>query len=130
MVLANGKVIFSYGDVGRVSKIASVRKSILAMLMGKYVIEGKIDTSKNVKQLGLDDQIPFTPLEGKATLEQLMTARSGIYRDLPDPVMPQSRDYRSCRYPRFREHQTQASWSPPRSRLPVTNLRETKRSTL
>jgi hypothetical protein len=31
MVLANGKVIFSYGDVAHVSKIASVRKSVLAM---------------------------------------------------------------------------------------------------
>ena len=84
MVLANGKVIFSYGDVSHVSKIASVRKSILAILMGKYVIAGKIDPSKNVKQLGLDDEIPFTPLEEKATLEQLMTARSGIYRDQPN----------------------------------------------
>jgi CubicO group peptidase (beta-lactamase class C family) len=83
MVIMNGKVIFSYGDVTHASKIASVRKSVLSMLMGKYVVSGQIDMSKTVKQLGLDDKIPFTPLEASATLEQLMAARSGIYRDLP-----------------------------------------------
>src|SRR5947209_2834844 len=30
-----GQVIFEYGDVKRVSKVASVRKSVLAMLFGK-----------------------------------------------------------------------------------------------
>lgn len=100
MVLANGKVIFSYGDVSHVSKIASVRKSILAILMGKYVIEGKIDTGKTVKQLGLDDTVPFTALEEKATLEQLMTARSGIYRDLPDgDLLVQQAPSRGSVYP-------------------------------
>ncbi len=59
MVLANGKVIFSYGDVAHVSKIASVRKSVLAMLMGKYVISGQIDASKTVKQMGLEDKVLF-----------------------------------------------------------------------
>jgi CubicO group peptidase (beta-lactamase class C family) len=83
MVVANGRVIFSYGDLAHVSKVASVRKSILSMLMGKYVVSGNIDMSKTVKQLGLNDTIPFSALEEKATLEQLMTARSGIYRDLP-----------------------------------------------
>ncbi len=100
IVLANGKVVFSYGDVAHVSKIASVRKSVLAMLMGKYVISNKIDTSKNVEQLGLDDKIPFTPLEAKATLEQLMTARSGIYRDLPDnDILVQQAPSRGSVYP-------------------------------
>jgi CubicO group peptidase (beta-lactamase class C family) len=99
MVLANGKVIFSYGDVTYVSKIASVRKSILSMLMGKYVIAGKIDPSKTVKQLRLDDQIPFTPLEEKATLEQLMAARSGIYRDPPKDDLTRQVPMRGSVYP-------------------------------
>ncbi len=99
MVLANGKVIFSYGDVTHVSKIASVRKSILSMLMGKYVIAGKIDTSKTVKQLGLDDQIPFTTLEERATLEQLMAARSGIYRDPPEDDLTRQAPMRGSVYP-------------------------------
>jgi CubicO group peptidase (beta-lactamase class C family) len=79
MVIVGGRVIFSYGDVTHTSKVASVRKSVLGMLYGKYVINGKIDTSKTVKELGLDDKVPFLPMEEKATLEQLMASRSGIY---------------------------------------------------
>src|SRR5260370_13783271 len=48
-----GQVIFEYGDVKRVSKVASVRKSVLAMLYGKYFAEGEIDLNKTVEQLGL-----------------------------------------------------------------------------
>ena len=80
IVIANGKIIFSYGDVAQVSKIASVRKSILSMLMGRYVLPGKIDMGKTVTQLGLEDTVAFSKLEERATLEQLLTARSGIYR--------------------------------------------------
>uniref|UniRef100_Q025F2 Beta-lactamase n=1 Tax=Solibacter usitatus (strain Ellin6076) TaxID=234267 RepID=Q025F2_SOLUE len=74
-----GQAIFEYGDVKRVSKLASIRKSILAMLYGKYVAEGKIDLSKTVEQLGLADVQPFLPIEKQATLYNLLTARSGIY---------------------------------------------------
>src|ERR1039457_5793474 len=48
-VSIGGQVIFEYGDVKRVSKVASVRKSVLAMLCGKYVAEGKIDLTKTVE---------------------------------------------------------------------------------
>lgn len=75
----NGREIFEYGDVRRSSKIASVRKSILAMLYGNYVVSGKIDLNKNVVQLGLDDVQPFLEIEKRATLYNLLTARSGIY---------------------------------------------------
>ncbi|MBI3470329.1 MAG: hypothetical protein HY013_03120 [Candidatus Solibacter usitatus] len=33
-VSAGGRIVFEYGDLARVSKVASVRKSILAMLFG------------------------------------------------------------------------------------------------
>lgn len=79
MVIHDGKVLLEYGDVKRVSKVASVRKSVLAMLYGKYWDEGRIDVNKTVKQLGLDDVQPFLPIERDATLLQLLTARSGIY---------------------------------------------------
>jgi hypothetical protein len=36
------------------------------MLYGNYVISGKIDLSKTVKQLGLDDNEPFLPIEEKS----------------------------------------------------------------
>jgi len=79
MVVVQGRVIFSYGDMSHTSKVASVRKSVLAMLYGNYVFDGKIDLNKTVKELGLDDRQPFLPIEEHATLEQLLASRSGIY---------------------------------------------------
>jgi CubicO group peptidase (beta-lactamase class C family) len=99
IVVVHGKIIFQYGNLAHASKIASIRKSILGMLYGNYVISGKIDLYKTVKQLGLDDVQPFLPIEEKATLEQLLAARSGIY--LPsgntnlDPLTPK----RGSQYP-------------------------------
>src|SRR5215471_14430677 len=81
MIVVGGRSAFEYGDLTKVSKVASVRKSILAMLYGKYVAEGKIDLNKTVKELGLDDVKPFLPIEEHATLLQLLTARSGIYHE-------------------------------------------------
>ena len=78
-VSVKGRVIFEYGDLSLVSKIFSARKSVLAMLYGKYFAQGKIDLDKTVEQLGLDDVEPFLPVEKSATLRQLLTARSGIY---------------------------------------------------
>ena len=99
MVIANGKIIFSFGDVAHVSKIASVRKSVLSILIGKYVLSGKIDMGKTVKQLALDDTVPFSALEERATLEQLLTARSGIYRDLPTDDATRQQPARGSVYP-------------------------------
>src|ERR1700722_10914033 len=79
MIVVHGKVIFEYGDLSHISKVASVRKSVLSMLYGNYVFDGKIDLGKTVKELGLDDKTPFLPIEEHATLEHLITARSGIY---------------------------------------------------
>jgi len=79
MVVVQGRVIFSYGDVSHTSKVASVRKSVLGMLYGKYLADDTIDLDKTVKQLGLDDKDPFLPMEANATLVQLLASRSGIY---------------------------------------------------
>ncbi len=76
-VSVGGRVVFEYGDLKRVSKVASVRKSILAMLYGKYFADGKIDLDRTVEQIGLNDVEPFLDIEKPATLYNLLTARSG-----------------------------------------------------
>src|SRR5262249_26336140 len=78
-VSVRGRVVFEYGDLKRVSKVASVRKSILAMLYGNYHAAGKVGRRKTVEQLGLADVQPFLPSEKSATLYHLLTARSGVY---------------------------------------------------
>ncbi|MGO9335977.1 MAG: serine hydrolase domain-containing protein [Terracidiphilus sp.] len=88
VIVVHGHMIFSYGDTAKVSKIASVRKSILSMLYGKYVADNTIDLNKTVEQLGLaEPDRPFLPSEKNATLEQLLAGRSGIYL-LPTGVAP------------------------------------------
>ncbi len=79
MVIHGGRVLFEYGNVAEVSKIASVRKSVLGMLFGKYIAPEPRVLHATVKALGLDDMEPFEKVEERATLQDLLMARSGIY---------------------------------------------------
>jgi CubicO group peptidase (beta-lactamase class C family) len=78
-IIVGGKMIFQYGYLDRLSYIASCRKSVLSMMYGKYVENGTIDLNKTVAELGLDDLQGLTAEEMEATVNDLITARSGIY---------------------------------------------------
>ncbi len=79
LMIHKGKIVFKYGDIVENSYIASCRKSVLAMLYGKYVENGQIDLNKNIRKLGIDDVAGLLPIEKKATIEDLISARSGVY---------------------------------------------------
>jgi CubicO group peptidase (beta-lactamase class C family) len=79
MIVHKGRVVFEYGDVVETSYIASIRKSVLAMLYGKYVESGTIDLSETVGELGIDDVQGILPIEKQATVQDIISARSGIY---------------------------------------------------
>ncbi|MGI8581071.1 MAG: serine hydrolase domain-containing protein [Chitinophagaceae bacterium] len=79
MVIQHGKVIFEYGDLQELSYIASARKSILAMLYGPYVENGKIDLNKTLAELNIDDIGGLLPVEKSATIKNIITSRSGVY---------------------------------------------------
>ena len=79
MVVEGGKVLAEFGDVEELSYIASCRKSVLAMLYGKYVENGTIDLEKTLEDLHIDDNEGLLPIEKKATVHHLITARSGVY---------------------------------------------------
>jgi CubicO group peptidase (beta-lactamase class C family) len=79
MAIVGGKSVFEYGDLQRVSYLASVRKSILSMLYGNYVKSGKVDLDKTLAQLGMDDIGGLTDTEKEATIRDLISARSGVY---------------------------------------------------
>lgn len=81
MVVQHGKVIFSYGDIKEVSYIASCRKSILSILYGPFVDNGKIKLDQTLAQLNINDVGGLLPIEKKATIRDLLTARSGIYHE-------------------------------------------------
>jgi CubicO group peptidase (beta-lactamase class C family) len=54
VVVSDGRVVLEHGDVAQISKVASVRKSILAMLYGRYVESGEIDLERTVVDAGRD----------------------------------------------------------------------------
>lgn len=61
------------------SYLASVRKSLLAMLYGEWVERGVIDLDTTLEELGVDDVGGLLPIEKQATIDHLVTARSGVY---------------------------------------------------
>jgi CubicO group peptidase (beta-lactamase class C family) len=79
IAIVGGRTLMEYGDVRAVSYLASVRKSILAMLFGNYVASGKVRLNKTLAAVGIDDIGGLTPAEKQATIRDLLTARSGIY---------------------------------------------------
>ena len=80
-----GKIVYEYGDLARVSYLASVRKSILAMLYGNYVHSGVIRLDRTLAELGIDDIQSLSPLERSATAADLLGARSGVYHPASNP---------------------------------------------
>ena len=79
MIVDDGIVVDAWGDVARNYVCHSVRKSLMSALYGIYVAEGKIDISKTLKELGIDDYTPLTEAEKRATVADLLRARSGVY---------------------------------------------------
>jgi CubicO group peptidase (beta-lactamase class C family) len=85
MVSVGGRSLFEYGDLTHQSYLASVRKSLLAMLYGKYVEDGKIQLEKTLRELEFTDVGGLSPREQEATIEHLISARSGVYHLASNP---------------------------------------------
>lgn len=79
MIIDGGKQIFEYGDLKELSYIASCRKSVCAMLYGPFVESGKINLKTTIGQLGIDDVGGLLPIEKTATIDDILTARSGVF---------------------------------------------------
>lgn len=78
-VVERGNVVAAWGAVDHPFKAASMRKSVYDAVIGASQKDKRFDPSKTVGELGIDDLQPLTNEEKKATVEQLMTATSGIY---------------------------------------------------
>ncbi len=80
MVVQDGKAVAEWGDVRRKVNVASVRKSLLSALFGIAIAEGRIDPGRTLAELGIDDKPPaLTAAEKRATVRDLLMARSGVY---------------------------------------------------
>lgn len=80
MLVYGGEVLAEWGETARRFNVHSIRKSLLSALYGIHVAEGRIDLSKTLAELGIDDNEPsLTPVEKQATVRHLLQARSGVY---------------------------------------------------
>jgi CubicO group peptidase (beta-lactamase class C family) len=80
IVVANGAVVASWGDVERRFMCHSVRKSFLTALYGIYWDRGEIELNKTLADLGIDDEpSPLLDAEKRARILDLLKARSGVF---------------------------------------------------
>ncbi|WP_234683913.1 serine hydrolase domain-containing protein [Bradyrhizobium monzae] len=80
MVVQDGLVVATSGDITRKVNVRSVRKSFLSALFGVAIDRGQVNTESTLGQLGIDDTAPSLSSEEKrATVRQLLMARSGVY---------------------------------------------------
>lgn len=79
IIIVNGKVAYQWGEVARKYNSHSIRKSIISAMYGKYIREGVINTEATMADLGIDDNEGLSEEEKKATVRDLLKARSGVY---------------------------------------------------
>jgi CubicO group peptidase (beta-lactamase class C family) len=80
MLVTDGAVLDRWGEIERKFSTHSIRKSFLSALYGVFWREGKIDVTKTLAELGIDDNEPsLTEIEKRATVHDLLKARSGVY---------------------------------------------------
>jgi CubicO group peptidase (beta-lactamase class C family) len=79
VVLRDGEVALADGEVHEPQRIASVRKSFVSALFGMAVAAGRVKLDTTLAELGVDDYSPLTEAERRATIHDLLKARSGVY---------------------------------------------------
>jgi CubicO group peptidase (beta-lactamase class C family) len=85
VVTVYGRQLYAYGDVMEQSYLASARKSVLSMLYGNYVAQGRIKLDATLAELGIDDRPPLNGEEKKATVRDLLITSSGVYHEASNP---------------------------------------------
>jgi CubicO group peptidase (beta-lactamase class C family) len=88
IVRHNGRDVLSHGDVARVCPVHSMRKSFVSALFGQAVATGAIDIKLTLGDLGIDDGPALSEIEKRATIEDLLKARSGVYLPLQPGLTP------------------------------------------
>lgn len=82
LILVDGKIVYSWGDINKKLTVHSIRKALLNSLYGIYIENGTIDTTLTLKDLRIDDIQPaLSELEKSATIADLLKSRSGVYHN-------------------------------------------------
>ncbi len=80
LILVDGQVVYSWGDIYKRHLVHSIRKSLLNSLIGIHVSKGIIDTNATLLDVGIDD-FPNTlnEVEKSARVADLLKSKSGVY---------------------------------------------------
>ncbi len=100
MIIENGHVIASWGDVKKKFRIYSMRKSLLGMLFGPYM-DSAVSLSATLSDYRIDDIHPsLEGVEKEATIKDLLTSTSGIYHKAAstDNIPPKRLSHRHGEY--------------------------------
>jgi CubicO group peptidase (beta-lactamase class C family) len=102
LILYEGKVVLSWGEVDKKFPVHSIRKAFLNSLYGIHVARGDIDLDATLEELGIDDIPPaLTKAEKQAKVIDLIRSRSGVYHPAAAeaPQMIESRPERGSHAP-------------------------------
>jgi CubicO group peptidase (beta-lactamase class C family) len=80
-VTIDGKPVVSYGETKTKRNVHSIRKSLIGTLYGIAVEKKQIKLGSTLAELKIDDYSKLTPIEKTATVENLLSSRSGIYTE-------------------------------------------------
>ncbi len=106
MLIVDGKVLDEWGETATKYNVHSIRKSFLSAMYGIHVWESRIDLGKTMEQLGIDDNEPsLSAAEKKATVHDLLKARSGVYH----PALYETPAMKAARPPRH-SHEPGTFW--------------------
>jgi CubicO group peptidase (beta-lactamase class C family) len=84
-ITAHGQQVVDWGEVARPVPVHSVRKSLISALFGRLYDRGSLNLGATIGELGIDDNPALTDTEKTATIEDLLTARSGVYLPVAAP---------------------------------------------
>lgn len=79
LVIHDGLVLVSKGEIARNFRQHSIRKSYVSALIGIRVADGTIDLNATLEELGIDDKDTLSKEEKTAKVIDLMRSLSGIY---------------------------------------------------
>ncbi len=79
VIIENGIVVYSWGELHEKYNLYSIRKSLLSVAYGIYVNKGKIDLNSTLKDLNINDKDELTLQERKAKISDLLKSKSGVY---------------------------------------------------
>lgn len=99
LIVVQGKVLDSWGAVEQKFNAHSIRKSLISALYGLQVAAGTVRLDATMAELGIDDNEPaLTAEEKRATVHDLLKARSGIYH----PALYETASMKAARPERHR----------------------------